>query len=156
MFNFPVPYLYVWKFVFCRLIVCLVCDVAFFRLHPLYLRTGQTVITGGTNASISEVSPSKTMSNMPWQNAVCKYSWNEIYFDMVVDIDALINALGRKISSDVSGSIQAQAHLSSVPEILLKFFWSGRGQWLFKLNKVVSFVPPSGAFALVMYRLKVN
>mmetsp|Transcript_1873 Transcript_1873/g.1982 ORF Transcript_1873/g.1982 Transcript_1873/m.1982 type:complete len:456 (-) Transcript_1873:36-1403(-) len=133
---------------------------------PTVLSKIQQVVTGGTNAAISEVLPSGTVSNMPWRKAGCKYSQNEIYFDMVEEIDALIDVSGRVISSDVSGSIQAQAHLSGVPDILLTFsdpdviddcaFHPCVRYGKFELDKVVSFVPPDGAFTLMTYRLKAD
>ena len=56
---------------------------------------------------ISKVLTPVTTTNMLWRKAGCKYSQNEIYFDMVEEIDILIHVLERVISSDASRSIHA-------------------------------------------------
>ena len=58
---------------------------------------------------------------MPWRKAGVTHPNNEIYIDIVEEIDAILNANGGVISSDVSGSIQAQSNLSGVPDLLLTF-----------------------------------
>jgi AP-3 complex subunit mu len=78
---------------------------------PTVMGKIQSVVTGGSNAIVSEALPSGTVSNMPWRAAGVRYSQNEIYIDIVEEIDAIMDANGNVVSSDVSGSIQAQSHL---------------------------------------------
>lgn len=104
------------------------------------------------------------MSNMPWRKAGVKYNQNEIYVDLVEEIDAIVDANGRVVSSDVSGSIQAQAHLSGVPDLLMTFtdpnviddcsFHPCVRYARYEMDRVVSFVPPDGDFELMKYRVK--
>ncbi len=58
----------------------------------------------GSNAVVAESLPNGTISNMPWRKAGVKYNQNEIYIDLVEEIDAIVEANGRVVSSDVSGS----------------------------------------------------
>lgn len=124
----------------------------------------QSVVTGGSNAIVSEALPSGTVSNMPWRAAGVHYTNNEIYIDIVEEVDAIVNVTGNVVSSDVSGSIQAQSHLSGVPDLLLTFkdpdviddcsFHPCVRYGRFEMDKVVSFVPPDGDFELMRYRVR--
>ena len=68
------------------------------------------------------------------------------------------------MSSDVSGSIQAQSHLSGVPDLLLTFtdptiiddcsFHPCVRYGRYETDQVVSFVPPDGNFELMRYRVR--
>jgi len=101
---------------------------------------------------------------MPWRKAGVTHPNNEIYIDIVEEIDAILNANGGVISSDVSGSIQAQSNLSGVPDLLLTFndatliddcsFHPCVRYTRFDKDKVVSFVPPDGPFELMRYRVR--
>lgn len=131
---------------------------------PTVMAKIQSVVTGGSNAVVSDALPSGTVSNMPWRAAGVRYNQNEIYIDIIEEIDAIIDARGNVVSSDVSGSIQAQSQLSGIPDLLLTFkepeviddcslhpcVRYGR----FESDKVVSFVPPDGNFELMRYRVR--
>ena len=89
---------------------------------------------------------------MPWRKAGVTHPNNEIYIDIVEEIDAILSVNGAVISSDVSGSIQAQSNLSGVPDLLLTFndptlidscsFHPCVRYTRFEKDRVVSFVPP--------------
>jgi AP-3 complex subunit mu len=121
-------------------------------------------VVTGSNAVVAESLPNGTISNMPWRKAGVKYNQNEIYIDLVEEIDAIVEANGRVVSSDVSGSIQAQSHLSGVPDLLMTFndpdaiddcsFHPCVRYARFELDRVVSFVPPDGNFELMRYRVR--
>lgn len=103
---------------------------------------------------------------MPWRKAGVSHSNNEIYIDIVEEIDAIISNTGDVISYDISGSIQAQSNLSGVPDLLLTFndatlvddcsFHPCVRYTRFEKDKVVSFVPPDGPFELMRYRVRMN
>jgi AP-3 complex subunit mu len=113
--------------------------------------------------STAEELPSGTISNMPWRASGVTYSQNEIYIDIVEEVDAIVNGSGQLISTDVSGSIQCQSHLSGVPDLLLTFKdptliddWSFHPcvrYARFENDQIVSFVPPDGDFELMRYRI---
>ena len=42
-------------------------------------------------------------SNIPWRKKGLKYTNNEIYFDIVEEIDCIIDNNGMVVSSEVSG-----------------------------------------------------
>jgi len=131
---------------------------------PTVMAKIQSVVTGGSNAIVSDALPSGTVSNMPWRAAGVHYTNNEIYIDIVEEIDAIVDVTGNVVSSDISGSIQAQSHLSGVPDLLLTFkdpdviddcsFHPCVRYGRFEMDKVVSFVPPDGNFELMRYRVR--
>eukprot|EP00571_Detonula_confervacea_P016922 CAMPEP_0172302632 /NCGR_PEP_ID=MMETSP1058-20130122/4294_1 /TAXON_ID=83371 /ORGANISM="Detonula confervacea, Strain CCMP 353" /LENGTH=488 /DNA_ID=CAMNT_0013013173 /DNA_START=65 /DNA_END=1531 /DNA_ORIENTATION=- len=133
---------------------------------PTVMAKIQQAISGGSSSILSEALPTGTVSNMPWRKAGVTHPNNEIYIDIVEEIDAIVSVDGRVISSDVSGSIQAQSNLSGVPDLLLTFndatliddcsFHPCVRYARFEKDKVVSFVPPDGPFELMRYRGRMN
>jgi AP-3 complex subunit mu len=130
---------------------------------PTVMAKIQQAISGGSSSILSEALPTGTVSNMPWRKAQVHHPNNEIYIDIVEEVDAILNAQGAVISSDVSGSIQAQSNLSGVPDLILTFndvnliddcsFHPCVRYSRFEKDKVVSFVPPDGPFELMRYRV---
>jgi len=64
-----------------------------------------------TGTAVSDELPHGTVSNMPWRAAGVHYTNNEIYMDIVEEVDAIVDASGAIVSSDVSGSIQCQVRV---------------------------------------------
>lgn len=53
---------------------------------------------GGTN--VGDMLPTGQLSNIPWRRAGVKYTNNEAYFDVIEEIDAILDKSGtNKISS---------------------------------------------------------
>ena len=114
-------------------------------------------------STISDTLPDGTVSNMPWRQTGVKYSQNEIYLDIIEEIDAVMDRNGNMISVDVSGSIMANSRLSGVPDLVLQFtdpsviddcsFHPCVRYNRYDRDKVVSFVPPDGQFELMRYRV---
>jgi len=101
---------------------------------------------------------------MPWRTSNVKHTTNEIYIDIIEEIDAVLDVNGAVISYDLSGFIQAQSHLSGVPDLLLTFnepqiiddcsFHPCVRYARFEKDRSLSFVPPDGNFQLMRYRVK--
>lgn len=119
---------------------------------------------GGSN--VSDVLPDGTISNMPWRKTDVSYSQNEIYLDIIEEIDAVVDRNGLIITSEVSGIIAANSRLSGVPDLVLSFvnpdviddcsFHPCVRYNRFERDRVVSFVPPDGAFELMRYRVNTH
>jgi AP-3 complex subunit mu len=124
-----------------------------------------TVMSRLLNATsnVNDELPVGTVSNMPWRTAGLVYSQNEIYMDIIEEVDAVVSH-GKLIASDVSGSIQCQSHLSGIPDLLLTFkdpsliddcsFHPCVRYARFEKDSIVSFVPPDGDFELMRYRIR--
>jgi len=116
---------------------------------------------GGT--AVSDVLPDGTISNMPWRKTGVLYSQNEIYLDIIEEIDAIVDRHGMVITSEVNGVIAANSKLSGVPDLTLSFvdpsviddcsFHPCVRYNRFEREQVVSFVPPDGMFELMRYRV---
>ena len=120
-------------------------------------------VTGGlAGRQVAETLAQGMLSNMPWRKSNAKYTQNEIYFDIVEEIDCIIGENGRPIYVDVRGSIQVNCRLSGLPDLELNFedpsMMSGPSFHpcvrlkRFEQDHTVSFVPPDGRFELMTYR----
>lgn len=117
----------------------------------------------GVSSHVSDVLPDATVSNMPWRKTDVNYAQNEIYIDVIEEVDAIVSRSGTIITSEVSGSIIANSRLSGVPDLTLTFvdpsliddcsFHPCVRYARYERDKVVSFVPPDGIFELMKYRL---
>jgi AP-3 complex subunit mu len=122
---------------------------------------GRVVAAATGKSGVSNVLPDGTISSMPWRKAGVKYSQNEIYLDVIEEVDCIIGPSGQVVTSEVSGSIQAVSHLSGIPDLLLTFadpeviddcsFHPCVRYNRFERDRTVSFVPPDGAFELMRY-----
>ncbi|KAJ4472058.1 Mu homology domain-containing protein [Lentinula aciculospora] len=100
-------------------------------------------------------------SPLPWRKTGVRYNNNEIYFDIVEQLKAIVNKHGVVVSSNVHGKIEANAKLSGTPDCSLNFT---NPQVLldcalhpcvrllrWNRDKILSFVPPDGRFTLMDY-----
>lgn len=86
---------------------------------PSIIARLQAATTG--KSGISDVLPTGTLSNMPWRKTDVKYSQNEIYIDIIEEVDAIIDRNGQIISTEVSGAIIGNCKLSGIPDLALTF-----------------------------------
>ena len=86
---------------------------------PSTLGRALAMVTGSA-ATASEISES-ALSGIPWRKQGVKYSNNEIYFDVVEEIDALFSSSGLVVSADVTGEVVCRCHLSGMPDLALTF-----------------------------------
>ncbi|KAJ7087249.1 Mu homology domain-containing protein [Mycena belliarum] len=101
-------------------------------------------------------------SPIPWRKAGLRYNSNEIYFDVVEELKAIVNRHGTTLSSSVWGKIETNAKLSGTPDCMLTFtnphvitdcaFHPCVRLQRWKRDSSLSFVPPDGHFTLAEYR----
>ena len=120
-----------------------------------------SVVSGNTASlsnSLTGVSP-----EIWWRRAGVSHSSNEFYIDVVDRVNLIMSQTGKIISGSVSGSINANSHLSGLPDILLalknpKLFVTDNicfhpcvriPRWL--RDQKLSFTPPDGTFVLAEY-----
>ncbi|GJE84773.1 clathrin adaptor mu subunit [Phanerochaete sordida] len=101
-------------------------------------------------------------SPIPWRKMGVRYNSNEVFFDVVEELRAVVNKGGVAAMSQVWGSVQANCRLSGTPDLLLSFANSQTmtdcsfhpcvrlQRWT--RDKQLSFVPPDGQFTLMNYR----
>jgi len=55
---------------------------------------------------VSETIPSGQLSNVPWRRFGVKYTNNEAYFDVIEEIDAIIDKSGSVVSAEIQGYVR--------------------------------------------------
>ncbi|KAL6545645.1 AP-3 complex subunit mu [Orobanche gracilis] len=122
-----------------------------------------SVVTGNTS-NMSSTLPGATSSCVPWRKTDLKHSSNDVYVDLVEEMDAIINRDGVLVKCEVYGEVQVNSHLSGLPDLTLSFanpsilndvrFHRCVRLRPWESNQVLSFVPPDGQFKLMSYRVK--
>lgn len=54
---------------------------------------------------MSSILPSGQLSNVPWRRSGVKYANNEAYFDVVEEVDAIIDKSGATVSAEIQGYV---------------------------------------------------
>ncbi|KAH9165427.1 clathrin adaptor mu subunit [Lactarius sanguifluus] len=119
-----------------------------------------TGVTGPSGPSTNNLSAFS--SPILWRKAGLRYNHNDIYFDIVETLDAVVNKNGTIITSSVLGKVDVNCKLSGTPDLLLTLtnshtisepsFHPCVRLNRFAQSKALSFVPPDGRFTLMEYR----
>lgn len=122
-----------------------------------------SVVTGNSS-NMSDTLPGATSSCIPWRTADPKYANNEVYVDLVEEMDAIVNRDGVLVKCEIYGEVQVNSHLSGVPDLTLSFanpsilddvrFHPCVRFRPWESQKILSFVPPDGQFKLMSYRVR--
>ncbi|XP_044262739.1 AP-3 complex subunit mu-1 [Tribolium madens] len=128
---------------------------------PNILRTIANTVTGKTN--VSEVLPTGQLSNIPWRRTGVKYTNNEAYFDVIEEVDAIIDKSGSTVFAEIQGYIDCCIKLSGMPDLTLSFmnprlfddvsFHPCVRFKRWEAERVLSFIPPDGNFRLISYHI---
>ncbi|KAL4241532.1 adaptor complexes medium subunit family protein [Abortiporus biennis] len=105
-------------------------------------------------------------SPIPWRKSGVRYNNNEIYFDIVEQLKAIVNKNGSPSISTVWGRVDSNCKLSGTPDLLLSFsnvqslsdcsFHPCVRLQRWTRDRHLSFVPPDGRFTLMEYRYAPN
>lgn len=55
--------------------------------------------------SVSEKLPTGQLSNIPWRRTGVKYTNNEAYFDVIEEVDAIIDKSGSTVFAEIQGYV---------------------------------------------------
>jgi hypothetical protein len=77
--------------------------------------------SAGYSAAVSQDLPTHAVSKIPWRRADVKYVTNEIYFDMVESIDAILSPDNNVLHANIFGDINCNCRLSGMPDLTLSF-----------------------------------
>jgi len=129
---------------------------------PNILRTITDTVTG-KSTSVSGTLPTGQLSNVPWRRTGVKYTNNEAYFDVIEEIDAIIDKSGSTVFAEIQGYIDCLIKLSGMPDLTLTFVNARLlddvsfhpcvrfKRW--ESERILSFVPPDGNFRLISYHI---
>ncbi|KZT12616.1 clathrin adaptor mu subunit [Laetiporus sulphureus 93-53] len=119
-------------------------------------------VAGVSGLATSSANSHPFASPIPWRKVGVRYNNNEIYFDVVETLEAIINKNGTPAVSNVWGKVLSNCKLSGTPDLLLTLSNSQSltdcsfhpcvrlQRWA--RDKTLSFVPPDGRFKLMEYR----
>ncbi|KAI5334419.1 hypothetical protein L3X38_024552 [Prunus dulcis] len=79
-----------------------------------------SVVTGNSS-NMSDTLPGATSSCIPWRTTDLKYANNEVYVDLVEEMDAIVNRDGVLVKCKIYGEVHVNSHLSGVPDLTLSF-----------------------------------
>jgi len=129
---------------------------------PNILRTLTDTVTG-KSTNMSDTLPTGQLSNVPWRRTGVKYTNNEAYFDVVEEIDVIIDKSGSTVFAEIQGYIDCLIKLSGMPDLTLSFvnprllddvsFHPCVRFKRWESEKILSFVPPDGNFRLISYHI---
>ncbi|KAL6619323.1 hypothetical protein ACP70R_034462 [Stipagrostis hirtigluma subsp. patula] len=121
------------------------------------------VVTGKSSTLGSKL-PDAAASFVPWRTTIVKDASNEVYVNIVEELDACINREGVLVKCEAYGEIQVNCSLPGVPELTMSFanptiindftFHPCVRFRPWESNQILSFVPPDGQFKLMSYRVK--
>ncbi|KAJ4850637.1 AP-3 complex subunit mu [Turnera subulata] len=130
---------------------------------PNFVTKMLSVVTGNSS-NVSDTLPGATSSCVPWRTADVKYANNEVYVDLVEEMDAIISRDGALVKCEIYGEIQVNSHITGVPDLSLSFtnpsimddvrFHPCVRFRPWESHQILSFVPPDGLFKLMSYRVK--
>ncbi|CAK8544525.1 unnamed protein product [Lathyrus sativus] len=122
-----------------------------------------SVVTGNSS-NVSDTLPGSTASCVPWRTADPKYANNEVYVDLVEQMDATINRDGVLVKCEINGAVQVNSHITGLPDLTISFvnpsilddvrFHPCVRFRPWESNQILSFVPPDGQFKLMNYRVR--
>lgn len=128
---------------------------------PNILRTIANTVTGRSN--VSSTLPTGQLSNVPWRRTGVKYTNNEAYFDVIEEVDAIIDRSGSSIFAEIQGYIDCCIKLSGIPDLTMSFvnprlfddvsFHPCVRFKRWESERLLSFVPPDGNFRLMSYHI---
>eukprot|EP01129_Flabellula_baltica_P003435 TRINITY_DN13199_c0_g1_i1.p1 TRINITY_DN13199_c0_g1~~TRINITY_DN13199_c0_g1_i1.p1 ORF type:complete len:413 (+),score=105.52 TRINITY_DN13199_c0_g1_i1:16-1254(+) len=131
---------------------------------PSILQKGKSIVMGSDN--ISSILPNGTLSQTPWRRKGVKYTANEIYLDIIEEIDAIVEPTGNVIAPRVAGKLRIECNLSGDPDMILRLKNPGVINDIafhdcvrlprYEREGVISFVPPDGKFDLLEFRSSGN
>jgi len=106
--------------------------------------------------------PEELNTVVPWRHPV-KYTSNEIFFDIIEEMDSVVDINGMVITSSIYGSVNCQSKLSGMPDLTLRWanprllddasFHPCVRYNRYEMDRVISFIPPDGNFCLMKYRI---
>ncbi|CAE6509897.1 unnamed protein product [Rhizoctonia solani] len=106
-------------------------------------------------SGLSAATPAPFSSPIPWRKAGLRYNNNEIYFDIIEELEAIVGRSGNVVASNCLGTPDLSFSLSNSKAMHDYSFHPCVRLQKFLQTKQLSFVPPDGNFTLLTYQLPV-
>mmetsp|Transcript_14200 Transcript_14200/g.35942 ORF Transcript_14200/g.35942 Transcript_14200/m.35942 type:complete len:429 (-) Transcript_14200:125-1411(-) len=134
--------------------------------------------TDAHKMEVQEKKPPMAVTNaVSWRSEGIRYNKNEVFLDVVENVNLLVNSNGTVVRSEIIGALKMRVYLTGMPECKLGLNdrvmletqgKTGKGKSVdledikfhqcvrlarFENDRTISFVPPDGAFDLMTYRI---
>ncbi|CAF4050223.1 unnamed protein product, partial [Rotaria magnacalcarata] len=129
---------------------------------PNLLRKVTNLVTGDST-NYDNTFANKKLSHIPWRPLGVTYRNNEAFFDIIEEVDAIIDQHGAIVMSEIQGYIDCCIKLTGMPDLTISFvnprllddvsFHPCVRLKKWESEHVLSFVPPDGRFRLISYRV---
>ncbi len=128
-----------------------------------FIQSVSSSMTGKVSTSVASALPDSRLSCTPWRTANAKYTKDEIFFDIIEEVDCIVDSNGLVVTSEIVGTITSLSKLSDTPDLSMVFNFPRVftdvsfhpcvrfSRW--EQNRVVSFIPPDGSYNLMHYRI---
>lgn len=73
--------------------------------------------------SVSDILPTGQLSNIPWRRSGVKYTNNEAYFDVVEEVDAIIDKSGATVFAEIQGYVRKLRYIVQYDLLVNIFFF---------------------------------
>lgn len=87
-----------------HLLILTVCGSQFLSV------TNCLTLLSCTLNSVGATLPTGQLSNIPWRRTGVKYTNNEAYFDVIEEIDAIIDKSGSTVIAEIQGYVSVRRH----------------------------------------------
>ncbi|KAL8130554.1 hypothetical protein V2J09_019709 [Rumex salicifolius] len=118
----------------------------------------------GNSSNVNSTVPGSAPRSVPWRPTNVEHSSNQVYVELVEELDAITNRDGVLVKCEAYGVVQVNCLLSGIPELTLSFanpailhdvrFHPCVRFRPWEADQILSFVPPDGDFKLMSYRIK--
>lgn len=95
--------------------------------------------------SLSETLPTGQLSSIPWRRAGVKYTNNEAYFDVVEEVDAIIDKSGSTVFGEIQG------YVSDLADNFVRFFKSSTFHFFLIQGRLLHKVERNARFNVDFY-----
>ncbi|KAH9588601.1 Mu homology domain [Trypanosoma melophagium] len=106
---------------------------------------------------------SRITGKMPWRREGLWYRANELFVDVIEELNVLVSQTGEVLENSVTGRVTVKNFLSGMPECQLILGDGGPVEDAFfhpcvqpSTERVMNFVPVDGVFSLMRYRASLN
>lgn len=133
-------------------------------IAPPNIMSKMLSVVTGKSSNVNNTLPVATASYVPWRKTDLKNASNDIYVDIVEEMDTVINREGVLVKCEIYGEIQVNSNLPGLPDLTLSFantnilddvrFHPCVRFRPWESDQILSFVPPDGQFKLMSYRVK--
>jgi len=126
----------------------------------IYQKGVKTLLPSAKEKEINKSSTLTVTGALAWRQEGIVHKKNEVFLDVVEQVNMLVSSKGTTLRCDVNGKIMMKCYLSGMPEMKLGLsekmgdmtFHQCVNLAAFESQKVTTFIPPEGEFELMKYR----